>query len=654
MTMSFGRRRGPLKGSQRAGVIAAAIAAAMAGSGIFTDRARGNHRIGGDLGSMNTLLIFCAAIALPVVVFLIVKMNRSGDDDESRRDEPDRDLMSAATDSSSTGEDDQDRKPLALIIGLVLAFIGIVVALMLRPADVHAQGAADRGALYLRQGTDTVVTDRFEWRGDTLRGRAQVKGQQAIAYVAVLGPGNELRTLSYDVFAPAAKDGDSPAMHLFFTMKGDTAIAETPAGVQRVPTKLGAIPMVGNALALTELFTRRAKAAGGTLEIPYLAVSGGATIMVGVKPAGADSLIVMVGAQEQRFHVDAIGRILGGTVTGRNFEFVRGGPAAAGTFHDARAAAPAAPPDYSAPSGAPYTAEEVKVRTPAGFDLGGTLTIPKNIRGRVPAVVTITGSGQQDRDEFIPLAGGVRLYRQLADTLSRRGIAVLRLDDRGLGASGGDPRLSTTVDFADDIRAGVAFLRSRADIDPDRIALVGHSEGGIIAPMIAATDPGIRAIVSFAGTAVKGIEISMAQNQYALEQNKSLSKTVRDSILRAAHASLAPENQTVPWLKFFMGYDPAPTLRQVKVATLVMQGATDRQVPVAQAELYAGFVRAGGNKDVTVRIFPATNHLFIPDSVGDPAKYDDLKSNRVRPEILGAVADWLALKLNGKQIDVRP
>jgi hypothetical protein len=85
-----------------------------------------------------------------------------------------------------------------------------------------------------------------------------------------------------------------------------------------------------------------------------------------------------------------------------------------------------------------------------------------------------------------------------------------------------------------------------------------------------------------------------------------------------------------------------------------MQGATDRQVPVAQAELYAGFVRAGGNKDVTVRIFPATNHLFIPDSVGDPAKYDDLKSNRVRPEILGAVADWLALKLNGKQIDVRP
>jgi dipeptidyl aminopeptidase/acylaminoacyl peptidase len=237
----------------------------------------------------------------------------------------------------------------------------------------------------------------------------------------------------------------------------------------------------------------------------------------------------------------------------------------------------------------------------------------------------------------------VRLFKQLSDTLSRRGIAVLRLDDRGLGASGGDALNSTSADFADDIRAAVAYLRTRSDIDPNRIALAGHSEGGMIGPMVAATDPKIRAVVALAGPAIKGIEISMSQNKYLLDQNKSLSQAQKDSSLREVRKTL--ENQTQPWLKFFMAYDPAPVLKQVKAPVLVIQGATDQQITPDQAELLAGFVRSGGNKDVTVKIFPETNHLFVPDPVGDPGKYNELKSNRIRPEVLGAVADWLAAKL---------
>ena len=288
---------------------------------------------------------------------------------------------------------------------------------------------------------------------------------------------------------------------------------------------------------------------------------------------------------------------------------------------------------------------KVTVSGPGGIRLGGTLTTPKDGKGPFPAVVTITGSGQEDRDEFIPFAGGIRLFRQVADTLGRRGIAVLRLDDRGLGASGGDPRASTSADFADDIRAGLAFLRGRADIDQRRLGLVGHSEGGAIAPMIAATDANLRAMVVLAGPAEPGIEISMAQNRYIVEHTPGLTPTQQDSILRAARASLAPEKQTMPWLRFWMGYDPAPTARRVKAATLILQGATDRQVPAEQAEKLAALIRAGGNGDVTVRIFPATNHLFVDDADGDFRKYEQLRTNIVSPAVLGALADWLVTKL---------
>ena len=260
-------------------------------------------------------------------------------------------------------------------------------------------------------------------------------------------------------------------------------------------------------------------------------------------------------------------------------------------------AKPVEKPDYSAPPGAPYTAEEVSFTGPGSITLGGTLTKPAQVSGRLPAAITITGSGQEDRDEYIPFAGGVRLFRQVADTLSRVGIAVLRLDDRGLGASGGVFATSTTADFADDIRAAVAYLRSRPDLDPDRIALIGHSEGGIIAPMVAATDPRLRAIVTFGGFGEKMIEISMAQNRWILDHTPSLSAGQRDSLMVAARASLAPERQTSPMVKFWMSYDPAPAARQVKAATLILQGETDRQVPVENAEKLAALIRSGGNKD---------------------------------------------------------
>jgi dienelactone hydrolase len=636
------KRRTPTKAERVVGI---ATAVAVASSGIVSSLMNGGKRLHASAGSSMTLWIIGGLLALPIAGFVIVLViRRSADDEPSDDSMTGGNSMSDSSSSEERDDEDDSSRRRVLIIALAAALAAVGMAVFAFASTAHAQDAADRGALYIRRGTDTVVTDRFEWVGDTLRGRAQLKGQGAVEYFALLGPAYEVRKLTYDVYAPAARDADAPIAHLVFTMRNDTAIAEVPSGIQHVPTKHGAIPMMNNMLALAELSVRRARATGKS-EVPWLAVAGGATTIVLVKGVDSDSVVIIAGAQEQRFSVDTVGRLLGGTIPGRGLDYIRGGPADAGVLRALSAGARAAPPDYSAPAGAPYTAEEVKVTAIGGFTLGGTLTKPKNLGGRLPAVVTITGSGQQDRDEYAPSVGGVRLYRQLADTLSRRGIVVLRMDDRGLGASGGDPTLATSADFANDIRSAINYLRSRTDIDPDRIALVGHSEGGMIAPMIAATDPRIRAIVSFAGPAIRGYDILLAQNKYAIDHTPSLPQSTRDSLMRVARTMLAPEKQTVPWLKFFVSYDPVPTLRQVKVPTLVMQGATDSQIPVAQADLYAKAIRAGGNKDVTVRIFPATDHLFLEDSTGDSAKYKELKSNKVKPEILGIVADWLALKL---------
>jgi hypothetical protein len=302
-------------------------------------------------------------------------------------------------------------------------------------------------------------------------------------------------------------------------------------------------------------------------------------------------------------------------------------------------------PDYSAPAGAPYTAEEVTV-TLAGRTLAGTLTLPSARQGRVPAVVLISGSGPQDRDGASPMIPGYRMFRQVADTLSRRGIAVLRLDDQGTGGSRGVAQTVTTESFAEDVAAAVAFLRGRAEVDPARIALAGHSEGGMVAPMVAASDARIRAVVLMAGPSWTGRRVLDYQNRNGL-MAEGLRGAALDSALAASAVQRDSAAAAVPWLRWFMDHDPLPVARRVRVPVLVMQGATDRQVTAEQAAELGAAMRAAGNRDVTVRVFPATNHLFLRDAEGtaDVARYAALPDKQVPPEILGVLADWLVSRL---------
>ena len=265
----------------------------------------------------------------------------------------------------------------------------------------------------------------------------------------------------------------------------------------------------------------------------------------------------------------------------------------------------------------------------------------------VAVVVTISGSGQQERDERLSIVPGYQLFREVADTLGRRGIAVLRFDDRGTGESGGSETFmrATSADFADAGRSIVAWLRARPDIDANRIALAGHSEGGIIAPMVAATDPKLKAIALLAGTAYNGRRIIEYQIGEQVSVAPAVSPAKRDSMSKHVPFMVDSMARASAWLTYFVDYDPSKTARTVKQPVLILQGETDHQVTPDQADALVAALAAGGNKSVVMKKFPATNHLFVPDPSGVPSGYTALKDPRIRREVLGALADWAVVTL---------
>ncbi len=515
--------------------------------------------------------------------------------------------------------------------------LALLAACLLLPAPAHA----------LQQGTfvlvtasgDTVSIERFTRTPDRLDAELLINAAGARFTMAVaLGPGATVTRLENAYRQASADPSSTPLQSAVITFRGDSAIAEIGAGSQAVVQRIGAlpnaIPFVNPSFALTEQMLRRARVLGGaSVTVPVFVVQGGTTLEFRVTWLGADSAVIEMGGVPARMAVDADGAILGGVIPAQGLRLIRG----------AHSTAPLsiARPDYGAPPGAPYTTEEVLVRTAAGFDLAGTLTMPLGATGKVPALVTITGSGMQDRDAALPSVKGYGLFRQVADTLARSGIAVLRMDDRGFGASGGIAARATSADFADDIRAGLEWLRHRQGIDAARLGLIGHSEGGIIAPMIAAADPALHGIVIMAGPAWTGRRVVEWQNAYVLATSDQVAPSQRDSLLRASMRIADSTMQGDAWGRFFASYDPLPAARSVKAPVLILHGETDQQVTVAQASELAAAFRAGGNHDVTVRTFPATNHLFLADSVGHWVNYSRLPSGAVRSEVLAALVEWV-------------
>lgn len=511
-------------------------------------------------------------------------------------------------------------------------------------AGAPAPGSAqERAVLLLVVGADTIVREEFSRTPGRLTGelRSAAFGGRFAFEVTLATDGTPV-SMTNAFWAGADPESAPPRQRTVLAFRGDSVLIEMPgAPAQRLGSAEGAMPMLNPSFALVELLLARAAVLGAErATLPLFLLQGGQTVSTTVTRHGADSALVTIGGIEARLRVDADQRILGGVVPGQGLAIVRTAP---GTLPG-----PFTGPDYSAPAGAPYDAIEVRVPTPMGHQLAGTLTLPHGAgpTRRVPAVVTSTGSGPQERDEAIPGLPGYRPFRQLADTLSRHGIAVLRLDDRGQGGSGGAWAGATTADFADDIRAGLAWLRTHPAIDPSRLAIVGHSEGGIVAPMVAATDTTLRALVLIAAPAYPGRRVIQYQQRQAIDAMPNRSAAERDSLFRAAQVSLDSLARLDPWLRSYLDLEPvalAGALR--RPAMLVLQGATDRQVTADQATAWDRALRAAGNRDVTTRIFEDANHLMLQDPAGDLSGYGTLPSRAVRADVLGTLLDWLRERL---------
>ena len=328
----------------------------------------------------------------------------------------------------------------------------------------------------------------------------------------------------------------------------------------------------------------------------------------------------------------------------------------------------------------PYEVEEFNVDNPQvpGVALAGTLTIPTS-NLPCPAVVMISGSGPQDRDETI---FDHKPFWVIADHLSRQGIAVLRFDDRGVGQSTGNFATANSLDFGSDVEALVAFLKQHPKIDASSIALCGHSEGGIIAPMVAAKDSSIAALVLLAAPAVTGERILLSQSKLLLEASKTAEEEItkqqkiqqtmldlatrepaldRASFLeqakKALEDTLANNELTVeeidavvaqaadqllsPWFRFFLIYDPAETLTQVKCPTLAIYGGLDLQVdPKLNLPAIELAFADGGLQNYEVHVLSGLNHLFQTATTGSVSEYAESEET-ISPKVLETMSDWL-------------
>ena len=312
---------------------------------------------------------------------------------------------------------------------------------------------------------------------------------------------------------------------------------------------------------------------------------------------------------------------------------------------------PCYPPEHYAPEpGAPYTAEEVRIPTSAGHTLAGTLTLPTMVKAPYPAVLLITGSSPQERDHMQNSRGPASLYkpfRQIADAISRKGIAVLRVDDQGTGCSEGRQLEEVTIqERAEDSRAGIQYLRGRKGIDVSRIGLLGLSEGANIGPMIAASDPTIRAIVMMAPTATNGYKIIEYQRRLKINEQTDLTDVEKERALEKSmneldHALARGEGS--PWFRSFLEYMPLPAAKKVTCPALILHGDKDAHIPVDHSMLLAKVMQASGNEDVTLVIFQNHNHLFLEDPNGNISGYADLlrHTNQVPDDVLTTIADWL-------------
>jgi uncharacterized protein len=321
----------------------------------------------------------------------------------------------------------------------------------------------------------------------------------------------------------------------------------------------------------------------------------------------------------------------------------------------------------------PYYSENIIfTNKKAGISLAGTLSLPKK-EGSFPVVVLITGSGPQNRDEELL---GHKPFLVLSDFLTRNGIAVLRYDDRGIGESKGDFKNATTQDFTTDVEAAIAYLKTRKEINKTKIGLIGHSEGGVIAPIVASKNKEVNFIILLAGTGIQGNKLMLLQKEL-IERQSGISETeiakgqeiiggaynlilksdINDintnakihDYLKEKYENKLDENTlksisnqlSSNWMHYFIKFDPATALEKVKCPVLAINGEKDLQVPAkVNLEAISKALSKAGNHKVTTKLLPNLNHLFQECTTGSPEEYSKIEQT-ISPVALNVVLNWI-------------
>lgn len=304
-----------------------------------------------------------------------------------------------------------------------------------------------------------------------------------------------------------------------------------------------------------------------------------------------------------------------------------------------------------------------------GFNLAATISRPpattapgpkdRNVP-KLPAVILLPGSGDLDRDG---VAFGVPVLGQLASALADAGHLVVRYDKRGVGQSGGRAEAATISDYADDVLSVVRYLRKRKDVDRDRIAVVGHSEGGAVALLAAGRTNDIAAVVSIAGPGVTGSELILEQQRRALarlslpdeekQKRMALQTQIMNAVLTGEGWDGVPEplrkQADTPWFRSLLAYDPAEALKKADQPLLVVQGELDAQVPPSNADALLALAQARRKgKGADLVKLPGINHLLVPAKTGEVSEYGTLTDRTVSPAVTSAVAEWLGRTLTKK------
>jgi uncharacterized protein len=335
-------------------------------------------------------------------------------------------------------------------------------------------------------------------------------------------------------------------------------------------------------------------------------------------------------------------RMAGGVVTVAALTAaVLGSGLVLGRGHEPRGDAP------QAGAGTTVREEWMQVVVDSATTLAGTFAYPTSaLTTPVGAVLLLSGSGPQNRDGARAELPGYAPWRELSDALVASGLAVLRVDDRGTGQSTGRFAGATTEDFARDAEAALAWLRTHRTVNVSRLSLVGHSEGAVVALLVAKAHPSLAALVLWGAPSRPGRDIARWQRQHLVTGNLARwSVEERAAVLATAEMQADSLAQHDPWLRTWFALDPRTIAGGVQAPVLLLHGETDQQVPPSQATELAQVLRGAGAAPVEVRVFRDTDHLLLADYDGDPQGYVRLAERRVRSSVLAATTHFLSVHM---------